>query len=92
MRFTSDYAEYKELLDIFTETTKDQNLITNLVKIRKKVSQSGDLETSFDYLSKKRKECILNWENTFGKEFQDKRRRKVFVKTTKEDGSIILRE
>lgn len=43
MRFTSDYAEYKELLDIFTETTKDQNLITNLVKIRKKVSQSGDL-------------------------------------------------
>jgi|JI8StandDraft_1071087.scaffolds.fasta_scaffold933023_1 hypothetical protein len=92
MRYTRGYEEYKGLVDTLTKITKDQSLTTNLIKLRKSVSREGGLQTAFEYLLRKRKECIQNWENTFANKFEDKRRRKVFVKKNLEDGSVILIE
>ena len=43
-------------------------------------------------MTKKRKKSVLNWEKRFGKKFEDKRRRKIYVRSNLEDGTVVLKE
>jgi hypothetical protein len=74
MRFTKNHEEYKNLVDSYSLTKRYEKFITNLSRMREKVTKEGVLHDSFAFMKRKREKYIERWEKTYSKGFNEKKR------------------
>lgn len=58
MRFTKNHEEYKALVDTYSLTKRYEKYVSNLTRMREKVSKDGLIEDSYAFMKKKREKYI----------------------------------
>lgn len=71
---------------------RQKKCVNLLSKIRSKVTQKGELEVAYSFLSAKRKKSIEMWEKTYNKSYVDKKSRKIYKKDSISGGEVVIKE
>jgi hypothetical protein len=88
MRFTRSHEEYRSLVDSYSLDKRYEKFITNLSRIRQRVSKDGALEDSYRFMKRKRDKYIQRWEKTYNKIYHEKQR--AVLTPRAEEGSLKL--